>query len=140
MASKIQMFKFYVSKELGEKIQGKYLSSEYGRLSIISNYRLKISNKFLISPNCFFPKPKVNSMMISFFPKNQNLFQIKKIDNLELITNTFFSKKRKMINKSLRKILKEKEIKKIKEIKTNLRPADLKPEIYYKITELYEQN
>ena len=78
--------------------------------------------------------------MISFFPKNQNLFQIKKIDNLELITNTFFSKKRKMINKSLRKILKEKEIKKIKEIKTNLRPADLKPEVYYKITELYEQN
>ena len=27
MASKIQMFKFYVSKELGEKILGKYLSS-----------------------------------------------------------------------------------------------------------------
>ena len=45
-----------------------------------------------------------------------------------------------MINKSLKKILKEKEIKKIKEIKTNHRPADLKPEIYYKITELYEQN
>ena len=78
--------------------------------------------------------------MISFFPKNQNLFKIKKIDNLELITNTFFSKKRKMINKSLRKILKEKEIKKLEEIETNLRPADLKPEIYYKITELYEQN
>ena len=45
-----------------------------------------------------------------------------------------------MINKSLRKILKEKEIKKLEEIETNLRPADLKPEIYYKITELYEQN
>ena len=79
-------------------------------------------------------------MMISFFPKNQNLFKIKKIDNLELITSIFFSKKRKMINKSLRKIFKENEIKKIKEIKTNLRPADLKPELYYKITELFEQN
>ena len=137
---KYKCLNFMFQKELGEKILGKYLSSEYGRLSIISNYRLKISNKFLISPNCFFPKPKVISMMISFFPKNQNLFKIKKIDNLELITNTFFSKKRKMINKSLRKILKEKEIKKIKEIKTNLRPADLKPELYYKITELFEQS
>ena len=29
-------------KELAEKITGKYLSSDYGRLSIISNYRLKV--------------------------------------------------------------------------------------------------
>ena len=32
----------YVSKELGEKIVGKYPSSNYGRLSIISNYQLTI--------------------------------------------------------------------------------------------------
>ena len=125
-------------KELGERILGKYLSSEYGRLSIISNYRLEVSNKFLISPNCFFPKPKVNSMMISFFPKDQTKFRIKKIENLEFITKVFFSNKRKMINKSLRKVLDKEKVKKIKEIKVNHRPADLKPEIYYKITELYE--
>ena len=29
-------------KELADKITGEYLSTNYGRLSIISNYRLKI--------------------------------------------------------------------------------------------------
>ena len=32
-------------KELAEKITGKHLSSDYGRLSIISNYRLKVLKK-----------------------------------------------------------------------------------------------
>ena len=130
---------FMFQKELGEKILGKYLSSEYGRLSIISNYRLKISNKFLISPNCFFPKPKVNSMMLSFFPKKKISFKIKKIDNLELITNIFFSKKRKMINKVIKNVLNRREIQSLGNLKLNSRPSDLKPEIYYRITELYEK-
>ena len=51
-------------KELGEKIIGKFPSSNYGRLSIISNFRPKIIKKFLVSPNCFWPKPKVTSMVI----------------------------------------------------------------------------
>ena len=61
-------FIFMFQKELGERIIGKFKSPQYGRLSIISNYRMKIINKFLVSPNCFFPKPKVFSMLIHFKP------------------------------------------------------------------------
>ncbi len=43
-----------------------------------------------------------------------------------------------MINKSLKKILSEDKIRKIHNLNINSRPTDLKPEIYYKITELYE--
>ena len=43
---------FMFQKELGEKIIGNYPSKNYGRLSILTNYRLKILNKFLVSPNC----------------------------------------------------------------------------------------
>ena len=56
-------------KELGEKIMGKFPSSKYGRLSIISNFRLENIEKFIVSENCFFPKPKVKSMVINFKPK-----------------------------------------------------------------------
>ena len=129
---------FMFQKELGEKILGKHPSSHYGRLSIVSNFRLFTSDKFLISPNCFFPKPKVTSMVINFLPRKKNYCKINKINNLEYITNIFFSKKRKMINKSLYSILNTKKIKSIKELNLNSRPADLKPEIYYKITQLYE--
>ena len=124
-------------KELGEKIIAKFPSKNYGRLSILSNYRLNVLNKFLVSPNCFFPKPKINSLVIHFKPKNNN-FKIKKIDNLEKVTNILFSNKRKMINKSIKKILDQKQIKSISELKLNYRASEIKPEIFYKIAELIE--
>ena len=128
---------FMFQKELAEKIIGKFPSKDYGRLSIVSNFRLKILKKFLISPNCFFPKPKINSMIIHFQPFKNDFFQIKNIKTLEKITEIIFSNKRKMVNKNIRKILNDSEINKLK-IKTNLRPSELNPEIYYKISEIYE--
>jgi 16S rRNA (adenine1518-N6/adenine1519-N6)-dimethyltransferase len=130
---------FMFQKELGEKIAGKFKTKDYGRISIISSYRLKIIKKFLISPNCFFPKPKINSIILHFKPKDNILFKIKKITNLEKITNLFFSNKRKMINKSLKKIFTDKEIKSIPSLKENLRPTEVDPETYYKITEIFER-
>ena len=131
---------FMFQKELGEKIIGKFPSLSYGRLSILSNYRLSLINKFLVSRNSFFPKPKITSMVIHLKPKKKIISSIKKIDNLEKITNILFSNKRKMINKNIKKILNLDKIKKIKGLKLNLRPSEIKPEIYYKITELYEKS
>ena len=130
---------FMFQKELGEKILGIYPSINYGRLSILSNYRLKFVSKFLVSKNCFFPKPKVTSMVIVFKPKPKNLYNIKNILNLEKITNFFFSNKRKMINKTIKKILNDREIRSITGLKLNSRPSELRPGIYYKITELFEK-
>jgi len=140
LSSKIDDLIFMFQKELGEKIIGKFPSKNYGRLSIISGYKLNILEKFIISSNCFFPKPKVNSMIIHFKPKIKNLYKINKINNLEKITNLLFSNKRKMINKNIKKILDQDKIKKISGLKINLRPSDISPEIYYKITELFEKN
>ena len=90
-------------KELGEKIIGKFGSNNYGRLSIISNFRLNVLKKFLVSPNSFFPKPKVTSMVIHFQPKKKLSHNITKINNLEHITNILFSNKRKWLIKILKR-------------------------------------
>ena len=45
-----------------------------------------------------------------------------------------------MINKNIKKILKNEKIKKIKNINLKSRPSELRPEIFYKITELFEEN
>ena len=123
---------FMFQKEVAEKIIGK----SFGRLTIITNYRLKLSNKFNVSPNCFYPKPKITSSVLHLSPIKKKIYKIKNLDNLEMITNIFFSNKRKMIKKNYKKILGKKEI---KNLNLNLRPSDLKSEIYYKITELYEE-
>ncbi len=130
---------FMFQKELGEKILGKCPNANYGRLSILSNYRLKFVSKFLVSKNCFFPKPKVTSMMILFKPILKKKYSIENILNLEKITNFFFSNRRKMINKTIKKILNEPQIKSITSLKLNSRPSEIRPETYYKITELFEK-
>ena len=121
-------------KEVAEKILGK----SYGRLSIISNYRLKSLTGFNVSSNCFFPKPKVTSTVIHLVPVKKINFNITDIENLEHITNMFFSNKRKKINKKIKKIFNSEQISKFKNLNLNDRPSDLKKEFYYQATEIYE--
>ena len=126
-------------KEMAERVIGNFGSPKYGRLSILRNYRLKISDKFNISSNCFFPKPKVESTVLHLEPKKNDQLKIKKIENLEKVTNLLFSGKRKMINKNIKKIFNEKKINMIKNLDLKLRPSNLKPEKYYEITKLFEK-
>ncbi len=125
-------------KEMAERIDAKFNTSKYGRLSILRNYKFNVIKKFNVSPFCFFPKPKVISTVILLKPNKKMNFHIKNIDNLEKVTNIMFSNKRKMINKSLKKILNQNQINLIKDLDLNSRPADLNFEKYYKITELFE--
>jgi len=129
---------FMFQKELGEKIIGLYQTPDYSRISILANSRLKVIKKFFVSPNCFRPIPKITSMVIHFKPKS-TLLSIKNILKLEEITKIFFSNKRKMINKNIKKLLTQKQIKSLNQLNLKSRPSELKPEIYYKIAKLYEK-
>ena len=131
---------FMFQKELGEKIIAKFPSINYGRLTILSNFKLKILNTFLVSSSCFVPKPKVTSIVIHFQPIGKNRYKIKDLNNLEKITNLFFTNKRKMINKTVKKNFKNLDLSKISNLNLNSRPANLSPETYYKITEIFEKN
>ncbi len=130
---------FMFQKEMAERIIGNFNTSKYGRLSILTNYRLNILKKFNVSPNCFFPKPKVNSTVLFFVPKKKIYNNIKNIKNLEKVTNILFSNKRKMINKSIKKIFNKKKFEFIKDLDFKSRPSELKPEKFYEIAELFEK-
>ena len=127
---------FMFQKEMAQRILGAFNASNYGRLSILSNYRLNIINKFNVSANCFFPRPKVESTVLLFKPK-KHLIKIEDLNNLEKVTNILFSNKRKMINKNIKKIFKNNKL--IHNLNLKLRPSDIKPEKYYEITKLYEE-
>ena len=64
--------------------------------------------------------------------------QIKHIENLEKITKTLFSNKRKMINKTMKKIFDIDQLNLIKNLNFKSRPSELKPEKYYEITKIFE--
>ena len=127
-------------KEVADKILAKYKTPDYGRLSILTAARLKITDCFNVSPNSFYPKPKVISTVLVFEPIINKNFKVKNIDNLEKISHIFFSRKRKMINKAF-KILFKKPIETAKKlnINLNLRPNELTENEYFKITEFFEK-
>ena len=127
-------------KEVADKILAKYKTPDYGRLSILTAARLKITDCFNVSPNSFYPKPKVISTVLVFEPIINKNVKVKNIDNLEKISHIFFSRKRKMINKAF-KILFKKPIETAKKlnINLNLRPNELTENEYFKITEFFEK-
>tara|TARA_B100000945_G_scaffold315187_1_gene314005 strand:+ start:306 stop:1097 length:792 start_codon:yes stop_codon:yes gene_type:complete len=132
---------FMFQKEVADRILAKPNTKQYGRISVLANYRLEMINNFEISKNCFFPKPAVNSKIIVFKPKFKLNYRIRDIKNLEKITNIFFSGKRKMINKPLSKIFKEyKNIAQTLKLNLNSRPSDLTSLDYFRLTEEYEKN
>ena len=127
-------------KEVADRIIAKTRTKEFGRLAVLSNWRLDIKKHFDISKNCFFPKPKINSTLLSFKPKKINTFNLKNPKNLEKVTRILFSNRRKMINKNFKKLFKEK-ISRIKNLNLDLnkRPEELTNETYYKIAFEYEK-
>ena len=60
-------------KEVADRIIAKPNTSKYGRLSILSNWKLDIKKIMDIKPDSFLPKPKVDSSLLLFTPKKNSL-------------------------------------------------------------------
>ena len=125
-------------KEVANRIIADVNTSDYGRLSILANWKLNIKKICDIKPNCFSPKPKIDSTLLFFSPK-KNFFNIQNPKNLEMITRIFFNHRRKMIKKPFNKLFNGnlKILHKLK-INLNLRPQNLNFETYYNLTNEFE--
>ena len=125
-------------KEVSERIIAEYNTSNYGRLSIISNWKLNIKKICDIKPESFSPRPKIDSSLLIFSPK-KNFIKIKNPKNLEKITRIFFNQRRKMLKKPFNQLFNgNKKILNELKIDLNLRPQNLKHETYYNLTREYE--
>ena len=126
-------------KEVANRIISKFNSPKYGRLSILANWKLNIDKICDIRPSSFFPKPKVDSSLLLFKPKN-TFYQFKNPKNLETITRVFFNQRRKKLKTPFNILFKDNiEVLKNLKIDLNLRPHNLDDEIYYKLTKEYEK-
>ena len=125
-------------KEVADRIIADFNTSDYGRLSILSNWKLNITKICDIKPKSFSPRPKIDSSLLFFSPK-KNFFKINDPKNLEKITRVFFNHRRKMIKKPFDQLFNgnKKVLQKLK-INLNLRPQNLNIETYYKLTNEYE--
>ena len=125
-------------KEVADRIIARFNTSNYGRLSILSNWKLNIEKICDIKPESFSPKPKINSSLLLLTPK-KNFYKINEPKNLEKVTRIFFNQRRKMIKKPYNQLFNgDKKILSKLKIDLNLRPQNLDFDTYYHLTSLYE--
>ena len=85
-------------KEVADRIVSDFNTRNYGRLAILANWRLNVKKIFDVGPECFYPRPKIDSSVLYFEPKN-DFIKIKDPKNIEKISRVFFSNRRKMLKK-----------------------------------------
>jgi len=126
-------------KEVADRIISKFNSKKYGRLSILSNWKLEIEKICDIKPSSFYPKPKVDSSLLFFKPK-KIFYNFKNPKTLEMITRIFFNQRRKMLKKPFNQLFNGNlDIAKKLNIDLNLRPQNLNHDTYYQLTKEYEE-
>ncbi len=113
-----------IQSELADKLN--YNCGKMNKYKFISRYCSIYKILFNVSPNVFYPKPKVNSTVVKFELINQNINSQK----LDFFLKTFFINKRKKMksNKNLKVILSDRI--------ANKRYEDLK---YLEILDIYKR-
>ena len=125
-------------KEVADRIIAEFNTKNYGRLSIICNWKLNIDKICDITPEAFKPKPKIFSSLLFFHPK-KNFIKVNDSNNLEKVTRVFFNQRRKMIKKPFNQLFNgdQRILNKLK-INLNLRPQNLNIDTYIKLAQEFE--
>ena len=125
---------FMFQKEFGERLSAEPNNKSYGRISVLAQYLTELETVLYLEPESFKPKPKVRSVFTKLIPKKD-----RKIDSpigikLQAVTKEVFQHRRKMVGKSLKKILTPKQLEKM-DIDLSLRPENITVEEYIKIAQ-----
>ena len=106
----VEMMKFMVQKEVGERFTAKVGTKNYNSLTVYLNYIFTIEKNFIVSRNSFVPKPNVDSMIVSFYKKEKRKV-INEKHFFKLVKDSF-----KFKRKTLKNNLKDYNLKKLTEI------------------------
>jgi 16S rRNA (adenine1518-N6/adenine1519-N6)-dimethyltransferase len=93
-----------VQEEVARRLTAKPNSKDYGITSVFTQIFSKPTLLFKISKNCFFPKPKVDSRMISFDFTINLEDKIDDINFFRIFVRTAFGKRRKMLSNTMKEI------------------------------------
>ncbi len=124
---------FLLQKEVVERLCASSGIKSYGRLSVMVQYFCQATNLFIVPPEAFKPKPKVNSAMVHLIPHKKIPFIAKNIKVLENVVRLAFTQRRKTLQNALKKIILTESLSKI-DIDPKKRPEQITIEQYVKIS------
>lgn len=100
---KIKSITVMVQTEVAERMQAGPGTKDYGALSLAVQYRSKAEIVMKVSPECFIPRPKVESAVIrlDIYDKNERPFKTDNENLLFSIIKASFGQRRKKLSNSL---------------------------------------
>jgi 16S rRNA (adenine1518-N6/adenine1519-N6)-dimethyltransferase len=95
---------FMLQKEVVERLAAKPDTSDYGRLSVMVQYRCKVEQLFIVPPGAFTPAPKVDSAIVRLEPHAAPPVDVDAAV-LEKLVAQAFSQRRKTLRNTLKGLL-----------------------------------
>jgi 16S rRNA (adenine1518-N6/adenine1519-N6)-dimethyltransferase len=89
-------------REVAERVVARAGDEAYGRLGVLAGWRSEARIAFDISPQAFWPPPKVTSSVVHLVPRPSPLPA--ELRKLERVTQAAFGQRRKMLRQSLKGI------------------------------------
>jgi 16S rRNA (adenine1518-N6/adenine1519-N6)-dimethyltransferase len=96
---------FMLQKEVVERMVAAPSTSEYGRLSVMLQYRLHMEYLFTVPPEAFEPAPKVESAFVRGVPHAVLPYPAKDENLFARIVSSAFGQRRKTLRNTLKGIL-----------------------------------
>lgn len=87
-----------IQKEVADRFAAKPKTREYGSITVFLNYYFDIKKEFLVSRNCFVPKPNVDSIVISLTRKKELLSLNNQEAFFKLVRDSFHFKRKTLRN------------------------------------------
>ncbi len=91
-----------VQKEVGDRFCSKVSSKDYGALTVILNYFFDVRKEFVVDRNQFYPRPNVDSVVVSFSKRDDKEDLINRDFFIQLVHDSF-QFKRKTLRNNLKK-------------------------------------
>ena len=120
---------FMLQKEVVERMAAVPGDSNYGRLGIMSQYYCRVQPLFIVGPEAFSPRPKVQSAIVRLTPHKTLPYVADSMERLQTIVREAFTKRRKTLRNALSGVIDSQALEDL-EIDAGLRPENLTIEQY----------
>ena len=109
-AESIEAQIFMLQKEVVERMAARPGNKQYGRLSVMLQYRYAIENLFTVPPGAFFPPPKVDSAVARLTPLDEFPIKLESHQDFAKLVKQAFSQRRKTLRNTLKGLLTSEQI------------------------------
>ena len=110
-AAIVEDMHFMLQKEVVDRICSQPGSKQYGKLSVLMQYRWQTEKLFDVAPECFKPSPKVHSSLIRLKPLATPPVEIADPEVFEFVVTQAFSQRRKTLRNTLKNFISEAQLK-----------------------------